>query len=69
MLLTRLKPSDYWRAEDLWKIAAEQLIHNVIHQDGGPLIHHGSEEEQRSFDTTCRKFHRFLTQPHSTPRL
>lgn len=47
----------------LRKFAAEQLIRNVIHQDGGPLIHNGSEDEQRSFDSTCRKFHRFLTQP------
>ncbi len=23
----------------------------------------GSEEAQRSFDATCRKLHRFLTQP------
>jgi hypothetical protein len=47
----------------LRKIAAEQLIRNVIGQDGGPLIHNGWEDEQRSFDSTCRKFHRFLTQP------
>jgi hypothetical protein len=47
----------------LRKVAAEELIGNVIHQDGGPLIHNGWEAEQRSFDSTCRKFHRFLTQP------
>lgn len=47
----------------LRKIAAEQLIRNVIHEDGGPLIHNGREDEQRSFDSTCRKFHRFLIQP------
>jgi hypothetical protein len=47
----------------LRKVAAEQLIRNVIHEDGGPLIHNGSENEQRSFDSTCRKFYRFLTQP------
>jgi hypothetical protein len=46
----------------LRKVTAEQLIRNVIHQDGGPLIHNGWEDEQRSFDSTCRKFHRFLTQ-------
>jgi hypothetical protein len=34
----------------------------VIYEDGGPLIHNGSEDEQRSFDSTCRKFHSFLTQ-------
>ena len=47
----------------LRKLAAEQLVRNVIHEDGGPLIHNGWEDEQRSFDSTCRKFHRFLTQP------
>ena len=46
----------------LRKIAAEQLVQKVIHEYGGPLIYNGGEEEQRSFDSTCRKFHRFLTQ-------
>lgn len=44
----------------LRKVAAERLLRKVIHEDGGPLIHNGSEEEQRSFDATCRKLHRFL---------
>jgi len=48
----------------LRKVAADRLLRNVIHEDGGPLVHNGSEEEQRSFDSTCRKLHRFLTQPH-----
>ena len=47
----------------LRKTTAAQLVGNVIHENGGPLIHHGGEDEQRSFDSTCRKFHRFLTQP------
>jgi len=47
----------------LRKMAADRLLRNVIHEDGGPLIHNGSEEEQRSFDSTCRKLHRFLSQP------
>jgi hypothetical protein len=42
--------------------SAEQLVRSVIHEDGGPLIHNAWEDEQRSFDSTCRKFHRFLTQ-------
>ena len=46
----------------LRKTSAEQLVRKVIHEDGGPLIHHGWEDEQRSFDSTCRKFYRFLTQ-------
>jgi hypothetical protein len=48
----------------LRKVAAEQLIRNTIHEDGGPLVHNASEDEQRSFDSTCRKFHRFLVQLH-----
>jgi hypothetical protein len=47
----------------LRKRAAEGLLRNAIHEDGGPVVHNGSEEAQRSFDTTCRKLHRFLTQP------
>src|SRR6266566_5659669 len=47
----------------LRNMAADRLLRNVIHQDGGPLIHNGSEEDQRSFDSTCRKLHRFLSQP------
>ena len=46
----------------LRKLAADRLLRKVVHQDGGPLVHNGSDEEQRSFDSTCRKFHRFLTQ-------
>jgi hypothetical protein len=47
----------------LRKVAAQQLIRNVVGVDGGPLIYNGSEEEQRSLDSTCRKLHRFFSQP------
>src|SRR5438876_3381063 len=33
----------------LRKVAAERLLHKVIHEEGGPLIYNGSEDEQRSF--------------------
>jgi hypothetical protein len=46
----------------LRKRTADQLLRHAIHEDGGPLVHNGSEEEQRSFDATCRKLHRFLAQ-------
>jgi len=46
----------------LRKRTAEWLLHDAVHQDGGPLVHNGSEEGQRSFDATCRKLHRFLSQ-------
>ena len=46
----------------LRKMPADRLLRNVIHEGGGPLLYSGSEDEQRSLDSTCRKFHRFLTQ-------
>jgi hypothetical protein len=30
----------------LRKLATERLLNKVTHEDGGPLIHNGSEEEQ-----------------------
>jgi hypothetical protein len=47
----------------LRKVAAKRLLREVVHADGGPLIHNSSEEEQSSLDATCRKLHRFLSQP------
>jgi hypothetical protein len=42
----------------------EQVVLDLIGDDGGPLLSHGqSEAEQRSFDATCRKLFRFLTAP------
>ena len=47
----------------LRKRTVDLLLRNAVHEDGGPLVHNGSEEAQRSFDATCRKLHRFLAQP------
>ncbi len=45
------------------KVPVERVLLDVIDDEGGPLIHNcDSEEEQRSFDSTCRKLRRFLTQ-------
>ena len=46
----------------LRKLSAERLVRNAIHEGGGPLIHNGSEELQRSFDSTCRNLRCFLSQ-------
>src|SRR5260370_25883448 len=35
--------------DNLWSLGGE------IIRDGGPLIHNGSEEAQRSFDSTCSR--------------
>jgi hypothetical protein len=38
-----------------------QVVFAALNDEGGPLISHSSsEEQQRSLDATCRKFHRFL---------
>jgi hypothetical protein len=47
----------------LRKRDSERLLRDAVHDAGGPLVPNGSEEEQRSFDATCRKLHRFLAQP------
>ena len=47
----------------LRRVPADRLLRTVVHADGGPLIYNGSEDTQRSFDSTCRKLHRFLSQP------
>ena len=45
----------------LRKVPVEKLLADLV-EDGGPLLYHSdSEEEQRSFESTCRKFRRFLT--------
>ena len=42
----------------------ELVILDLVGGDGGPLLSHGqSEAEQLSFDATCRKLFRFLTDP------
>jgi hypothetical protein len=51
----------------LRKVPAQRLLRDAVHADGGPLIHNGSEEAQRSLDATCRKLHRFLSQPQLSP--
>jgi hypothetical protein len=47
----------------LRKLPAPQLLRNGVGVDGGPIIYDGSEDAQYSLDSTCRKLHRFLSQP------
>src|ERR1700688_4833159 len=48
-------------APSLRKVTPARLLRDAVHAAGGPLIHNGEEETQRSFDSTCRKLHRFLS--------
>lgn len=47
----------------LRKQPVRQLLWQAIDDEGGPLINGGmDEQEQRSFDATCRKLRSFLSQ-------
>lgn len=41
----------------------EQILDNRIDEEGGPLVYamESEEDQQRSFDSTCKKLHRFRT--------
>ena len=39
----------------------ERILLQMI-EYGGPLLHLGGEDQQRSFDSTCRKLRRFLNE-------
>jgi len=41
------------------KKPVKQVLLKMI-EYGGPLLYHGGESEQNSFDSTCRKFRKFL---------
>ncbi|MGI8742537.1 MAG: hypothetical protein ACR2NN_08190 [Bryobacteraceae bacterium] len=41
------------------KRPVDQVLFKMI-EYGGPLLYSGGEDQQRSFDCTCRRFRRFL---------
>jgi hypothetical protein len=43
----------------LRKKPVERVLSSMI-EYGGPLLYHGGEDQQRSFDSTCQKLRRFL---------
>ena len=45
----------------LRKKPVDRTLSGMI-ENGGPLLYHGGEDQQRSFDSTCRKFRRFLAE-------
>lgn len=54
---------DLHQTPSLRKVPVERLLSDLI-EDGGPLLYRcDSEEQQRSLESTCRKFHRFLKEP------
>jgi hypothetical protein len=53
--------SDLHESPRLRKRPMAQVVFAALNDEGGPLISNPApEEQQRSFDSTCRKLHRFL---------
>ena len=47
--------------DKLMKLPVEKLINQMVREDGGPFIYPRiTDEDQESFDATCRKLYRFL---------
>jgi len=52
---------DLHEAPRLRKKPTDQVVLAALDDQDGPLLSSGaSEDQQRSFDSTCRKFYRFL---------
>jgi len=53
----------------IWRASADQLIRQLMEEDGGPLTWPPiSETEQNAIYFTCRKLYRFLNHPTSAER-
>jgi hypothetical protein len=50
---------DLHNDSSLRKKPVGQVLFKMI-EYGGPLLYHGGEDQQKSFDSTCRKFRKFL---------
>lgn len=47
--------------ESLRKLSAKDLVLNAIDDEGGPLLHNPLDsDDQKSFDSTCRKLYKFF---------
>jgi hypothetical protein len=56
--------SDLHETPRLRKRPIDQVLLAALNDEDGPLLSRASEDEQRSFDATCRKFYRFLKERH-----
>jgi len=59
---------DLHESPRLRKRPIDQVVLQALDEEGGPLISHAGadDDQQRSFDATCRKFYRFLTDRNSS---
>ena len=59
---------DLHESPRLRKRPIDQVVLQSLDEEGGSLISHAAadDDQQRSFDATCRKFYRFLTDRNSS---
>ena len=55
---------DLYQDPSLRRKNIEQILADRIDDEGGPLVYamESEEDQQRSFDSTCKKLHRYLSQ-------
>ena len=55
---------DLYQDPSLRRKNIEQILADRIDNEGGPLVYamESEEDQKRSFDSTCKRFHRFLSQ-------
>jgi hypothetical protein len=55
---------DLYENPSLRRKSIEQILSHRIDDEGGPLLYamESEEDQQRSFDSTCKKLYRFLSQ-------
>lgn len=62
-LIRAIQENPRWRKQPI-----PHLITSLVDDEGGPLLSDNDfEEDQSSFDSTCRKLARFLATPAATP--
>ena len=53
---------DLQETPKLRKKPVNEIVHALLENDGPLICHSDSEEQQRSFESTCRKLRRYLTE-------
>ncbi len=57
---------DLQETPKLRKKSVADLLNTILEDDGPLLYHRDSEDQQQSFESTCRKLRRFLSEPNES---
>lgn len=63
------KIDNYLISPPTYEFATHKVLMRMVDEEDGPFSSYGiSEQEQRSLDSTCRRFHRFLQESMAPPQ-